>query len=406
MTAHLSDADRDALRVLTRLAIFFVTLAGIGYVFTIAWVRPIPRDASTLVIGRDFLNFWFYGQAAFAPNPGRFYDPAIYNALLEGLLGPGYPGQNWSYPPSFLLLTAPFGLMPYLPALALWTAFGVAMFVALAGRHLDRRALLVIMLSPAAVFCLISGQTSLITAAALIGAFVWLDRRPVLAGVLIGLVTIKPQLGLMIPVMLIASRRWIVFTSASATALLLAGLTTALFGWQAWLDYIRLGLPTQNLVLFDPSVRAAPFMPTIFMNAHAIGASYELAMAIQLCFTLAAIGAVHWAFRFHSKADPLLLMGLFFACMVFGAPYLLVYDTLALTVAAVALLAAGRLDGVGRRLMQLVYWLPLIQMVLGTWYVPGAALIAPAFAFYAVMRLRAEGGAETTPAYELRRRSA
>jgi hypothetical protein len=243
----------------------------------------------------------------------------VFNSLLESLLGPGYPGQNWSYPPNFLVLTAPFGLFPYLPALALWTAFGIAVFVGLVGRQVDRHALSVIMLSPAAVFCLISGQTSLLTAGALLASLAWLDRRPIIAGVLIGLVTIKPQLGLMVPVM-IASRRWTVFVSATVTALALAGLTTALFGWQAWLDYIRMGLPTQNLVLFDPTVRAAPFMPTIFMNAHAIGASYELAMAIQLCFTLAAIAAVHWAFRFHAKSDPLLLMGLFFACMVFGSP--------------------------------------------------------------------------------------
>jgi hypothetical protein len=402
MTAHLPDADRDALRVLTRLAMFFVALAGLGYVFTISWVQPIPRDATTLVVGRDFLNFWFYGQAAFAPNPGRYYDPAVFNSLLESLLGPGYPGQNWSYPPNFLVLTAPFGLFPYLPALALWTAFGIAVFVGLVGRQVDRHALSVIMLSPAAVFCLISGQTSLLTAGALLASLAWLDRRPIIAGVLIGLVTIKPQLGLMVPVMLIASRRWTVFVSATVTALALAGLTTALFGWQAWLDYIRMGLPTQNLVLFDPTVRAAPFMPTIFMNAHAIGASYELAMAIQLCFTLAAIAAVHWAFRFHAKSDPLLLMGLFFACMVFGSPYLLVYDTLALTVAALALLTASRLDGIGRRMAQLVYWLPLIQMVLGTWQMPGAALIAPAFAFYLVLRLHGE--TEAAPARELSQR--
>lgn len=403
MTTHLSDADRDALRVLTRLAIFFVALAACGYVFTISWVQPIPRDATTLVVGRDFLLFWFYGQAAFTPNPGHYYDPAVLNSLLESLLGPGYPGQSWSYPPNFLLLTAPFGLMPYLPALALWTAFGIAVFVGLVGRQVDRHALAIIMLSPAAVFCLISGQTSLMTAAALVAAFVWMDRRPIVAGVLIGLVTIKPQLGLMIPVMLIASRRWTVFAAATITALAFAALTTALFGWQVWLDFIRMGLPTQNLVLFDPTVRAAPFMPTVFMNAHAIGASYELAMAIQVCFTLAAIAIVHWAFRLHAKADPLLLMGLFFACMVFASPYLLVYDTLALTVAAVSLLAAGRLDGLGRRMVQLVYWLPLIQMVLGTWHVPGAALIPPAFALYVVMRLRAEA-AQATPAYELSQR--
>jgi hypothetical protein len=187
-----------------------------------------------------------------------------------------------------------------------------------------------------------------------------------------------------------------VFASASVTALAIAGLSIALFGWQPWLDYVRVGIPTQNIVLLDPSLRAVPFMPTVFMNTHGLGVSYAFAMSVQLCFTLAAVTAVYWAYRFHAKADPLLLMGLFFACMVFGSPYLNAYDTLALAAAAVALLAAGRLEAVGRRLAQLAYWLPLIQMVLGTWRVPGAALIAPAFALYIAMRLRAEAGASTT----------
>jgi len=52
------------------------------------------------------------------------------------------------------------------------------------------------------------------------------------------------------------------------------------------------------------------------------------------------------------------------------------------------LLEAGKLDGVGMRFAQLVFWLPMIQVGLGTWYIPGAALIAPAFAVYLVQRLR------------------
>jgi hypothetical protein len=218
----------------------------------------------------------------------------------------------------------------------------------------------------------------------------WLDRRPVAAGLLIGLLAFKPQLGVMIPVMLIASGRWKVFGAAAVSAAIVVGLSVLLFGPQAWLDYVRIGLPVQNTVLLDPELRASPFMPTIFMNVRLLGAGYTAAMAVQIACTLAAAVTVFWAFRVHRHADPLMLAALFLACMVFGSPYLLVYDTLALTIAAIALLAAGRLDEAGRRMGQLVYWLPLIQMLTGTWHVPGAALIPPAFAGYLVMRLRAD----------------
>jgi hypothetical protein len=80
------------------------------------------------------------------------------------------------------------------------------------------------------LFCLISGQSSLLTAAMLVAIFALLDRKPVAAGVLIGLLSIKPQLGILFPFMLMASGRWRVFIAAAATALALAGVTAAIFG--------------------------------------------------------------------------------------------------------------------------------------------------------------------------------
>ena len=77
---------------------------------------------------------------------------------------------------------------------------------------------------------------------------------------------------------------------------------------------------------------------------------------------------------------------------------MLSYDTLALTFAALLLLAAGSLDHAGRRLVQLVYFLPLLQIGLGNLHIPGPALIAPAFAVYALMRLRASAA---SPAFAM-----
>jgi hypothetical protein len=223
----------------------------------------------------------------------------------------------------------------------------------------------------------------------LIGVFAWLDRRPLAAGALIGLLTLKPQLGIFLPVLLIASGRWRVFLAAALAAAAVAALTAALFGPQVWIDYVTKGIPVQNQVLGDPRLIAAPFMPTIFMNMRSLGAGYDLAMAVQLGFSVLAAAAVFWAYRFRRDADPLLLMALFFACAVSGTPYLLVYDTLPLTFAAVLLLASGRLDAMGVRLALLSYWLPVIQMAFGTFHIPGPALIAPALALYLLACLKA-----------------
>lgn len=370
-------------------ALFFVGFAA-HYFLTIDWSGPIPRDSHGFVVGRDFLNFWMYGRAAFMEDPGRFYDVAVYNREIATSLGFESIWVNWSYPPSIMLIASPFAWMSYLPALLIWTALGLFVFLWFAWRHTsDLRIPLILVLSPAAVLCLVSGQHSLFTTAMMIGAFAWLDRRPALAGILIGLLTLKPQLGLLFPFMLAASGRWRVFGTAAITAVAVAAVTAALFGPKIWLDYLMLGIPTQNKVLLDPRMMSAPYMPTIFMNLRMAGASYQLAMAIQACSAAAAVAAVVWAFRYRKHSEPLTLAALFFACSIFATGYVLSYDTLPLTFCAVLLAASGQLTSLGNRLAQLVYWMPAIQLVLGELRVPGAALIVPAFALYLVLRLKA-----------------
>jgi Glycosyltransferase family 87 len=379
-------------------AVMFAGAIG-AYLVTVDWSWPFPRDESTLIVGRDFLNLWMYGRAAFEPDPGRFYDVATYNRELQALLGFAYPGQNWPNPPSFLLLAAPFGWLSFYPALLWWMVSSITLFAATARREVvDWRVLVPVMISPAAMFCLISGQSSFFSSAALIAIFAWLDRRPILAGMLIGLLTTKPQLGLLFPFMLMASGRWRVFTAAAVTALALVLLTAALFGPQVWIDFVEKSLRTQQQVLADPNAITTPFHATVFMNLRGVGLSHNACLAIQLMFAGAAIGAVIWAFRFRKDADRLQLRGLFLACAASTSPYLGIYDLLPLTFAAVALLASGQLDQVGRRLVQAVFWLPVLQLALGEVRIPGPALIAPLFAGYLLRRLTRPPTCPTTPA--------
>jgi len=385
--------DNDAIRLLTITGTAFALLTAIFYVWKMSSSLPFPRDASTLVVGRDFLNFWMYGRAAWQSDPGQFYDPHVYNDALAALLGPAYPGQNWSYPPSIMLLAAPFGRIGYVPALLCWTFFGLALFVWILRRQVRERScgngrlLIPVLVSPAAIFCLISGQSSFVTTAMLLSIMALLDRKPVVSGILIGLLTLKPQLGLLFPFMLAASGRWRVFAAAAITALAIGGVTTVLFGPQVWIDFVQKGIPAQNIVLSDPDLIGTPYYPTIFMNVRGVGASYAAAMAAQALFSILAIGAVMFAFRCRRNADALLRDALFFACAICAVPYLLSYDTLTLTCLAVMLLGAGKLDALGQTLAKLIYWLPLLQMIFGQFHIPGPALIVPAFAGYLLVRI-------------------
>jgi glycosyl transferase family 87 len=390
--------DAEFLRALLLLGSALFTLTLVSYFWTTHWSSPFPRDKATLVVGRDFLNLWMYGRAAFEIDPARFYDIATYNGELATLLGPGYPGQNWPNPPTALLIMAPFGLLTYFPALIAWFAVGLLAFY-LAGRRerCDARLLLIVLVSPAALLCVLSGQSSFVTTAALFAIFAWLDKRPLLAGILIGLLGVKPQLGVLFPFALLASGRWRVFASALVTTLSLLAASIAVGGVESWHDYIFKALPLQGAVLGDAAGTAMPFQPTVFMNVRGLLGN-RIGEAVQITFAIAAIAAVTAAFRYRKRADPALLRALFFGCTASASPYMGAYDLLPLTFAAVILLAEGKLDAIGRRLAQLVFWTPALQLLFGNLQIPGPGFIAPAFVVYLLRQLFAPAANRAMPA--------
>lgn len=361
-------------------------VTAVVYLWLMPPAAPIPRDPSGLVVGRDFLNFWMYGKAAWSPDPGRWYDLATYQQALARLLGDGYPGQNWSYPPSIMLLAAPFGLAAYMPALAVWTVLGLALLLLSLRGRVSNKTMIATLASPAAIFCLITGQSALVVTALLVAAYAWWDKRPILAGILIGLLTLKPHLGLLLPVAIAASGRWSVFSAATFTALLLAGTSIFLFGVEPWLRFFTLGLESQNRVLADVHGIATPFYPTIFMNLRGAGLTYSAAMMVQLVFACFAAIAVGWAFRRNAQTGPRLAFALLLAATVTALPYLLIYDTLPLCLATLLLLQHGMLNAPGRFLARLVYWLPLLQIGFGQFHIPGPALIPALFMLYLAKR--------------------
>ena len=94
-------------------------------------------DGQGYILGRDFVNFWHYGLAAWTGQGASFYDLASYNDVLDRLIpGYDYPDQNFSYPPHYMLLAAPFGLIGYNWALAIYTALGLALYWFVAARPL------------------------------------------------------------------------------------------------------------------------------------------------------------------------------------------------------------------------------------------------------------------------------
>jgi hypothetical protein len=352
------------------------------------WQWPFPRTHLDSVVGNDFFNFWTYGQSAFSRDPGAFYDWPTYN-LYQKAISVDEVGHNWSYPPSIMLLTAPFGYLSYTTSLVVFTLVSIVVFIWVALGELHPKLAALVLVSPAAMYCLNSGQSSLLTAAIILLVWRMLDKRPILAGVLIGCLSLKPQVALMFPFMLLATQRWRVIASAAVTCIVIALLTGVLFGFKVWEQFILLGIPWQNRVLTDPTLDSAAMMPTILMTFRRFGLSYDLSMAAQLVFSAAAVAALLWAFLRPHDVNDKRLFAIFTACTVCASPYLLIYDLVPLTVAAIFLMREDRSGGVPKLLLLLIYWLAFLQQATGDHLrMAGAAFLVPVLIGYLIIDLR------------------
>ena len=160
------------------------------------------------------------------------YDFDAHHAVQKAVSGRAdIPYFGWHYPPMFLLLAAALATLPYLAALALYQAVTLLPYLAVVTRIAGRpEAWLPALAFPAVFVNVTHGHNGFITAALLGGALLVLDRRPLLAGVLLGCLAYKPQFGLLIPLVLVATGRWRTIAAAAATVLAIAGLTWIAFG--------------------------------------------------------------------------------------------------------------------------------------------------------------------------------
>jgi len=394
--SHSASNPEDLYGNFTVAAAVFCVVLELGYFYFFlqarspSWALPFV-DGYGYAIGRDFLNTWMGGRAALSGGPAAWFDLATYNAALLRIVGdPQLVAHFWSYPPHLLLFIWPVGLLPYLPAYALWCIAGLALYL-LAARAggAKRKDMLLLALAPGVFVNVFFGQNGFLTAALLIGGLTNLDRRPTLSGVLLGILTVKPQFGLLLPVLLVMTGRWRVIAAAVATALALVALTTFWFGPDIWLEYVRKVMPQQHWLLTDGSGTLLLMVSSAFVNARLAGLSLEAAWLVQAVSSSCALALVVWTFW--RRRDPALSLALFVTATFLFSPWMLNYDMVLF--GWIVVLLRERTDGTAAdHMLALAVWLlPLALLVFGVAHIPIAMLVLPAFAGRLVWRLaRAE----------------
>jgi Glycosyltransferase family 87 len=307
-------------------------------------------------IGTDFANVYAAGTYVVEGRSDAPFDPALHHARQREIFGANTPFYGWHYPPFFLFLAAALALLPYGLALAMWLSATFALYLIairaiLAFREtpnapveeqaIDPLWLLFAVAFPAVLVNAGHGQNGFLTAALIGGGLLLLDRRPGLAGILFGLLSYKPQFGLMIPLVLVATQRWRAFGFAAMTVAALTIASTIAFGSQVWSAFLA-STEFSRIVVLEAGDTGWHKIQSVFSWVRMWGGSVGLAYALHAAVVVALCVMLVRLWR--SDRPYPLKAGALIIASVLSTPYALDYDMMALA-PAIAFLA---LDGLQR----------------------------------------------------------
>jgi hypothetical protein len=322
--------------------------------------------------GMDFASFWAASRLVLAGMAADVYLPAMHR-LAEATIVPAELYEAFFYPPPYLLLCAPLALLPFFGALAMFLGLSGAGFaVALRQAASSPWAVLAALVYPAGLVNVIAGQNAMLTAALIGGGLTLMDRRPRLAGLLFGLMVVKPHLALAIPVALAVSGRWNVLCAAAVSGLGVSAASAAIFGWDVWAGFLH-GAPLSRAALEQGLVSYSRFQST-FAVFRGLGAGVAAAYAAQAVSAVIAIAAIVRARGRRCERAVIVLAGLLMT------PFVLDYDYLVLAFPLVWLLKDWSERGFplwGRFMLLVQYLLPVSAFV----YAPAHLMWAGAAGF-------------------------
>ena len=309
------------LRLIARL---WIVIAGIVWFFDL--LQQTSEGLSNGLgrpFGDDFVNYWSGAFLAFHGRVAEVYDFAAFHAFEQSVTAQNIQYYHYSYPPVLPLLTLPLAFISYVPALFVWlgtTWYAFYRALKLTGHA---GALLLSLAAPALFINAVAGQNGAMSAALLGGGLMLVDRRPVVAGILFGMMIYKPHLALMLPFALLAGRRWVVVLATGTTAALLVVTSVAVYGVDAWLHYLR-NVDLLRTAILEDGTGVSHRMVSVFVFARHLGADAALSYALQAVGAVVAavfIARAWWRDEPAHIRNAVLLIG---TCL--ATPYLQDYD--------------------------------------------------------------------------------
>jgi Glycosyltransferase family 87 len=379
---------------------YSLILLGICAIAILGWIAMsdglIDRNGKPL--GTDFSNVYAAGRLTWQGRPSQAYEPALQHAAEKAVFdGRDVPFYGWHYPPFFFAVAVIVAAVPYGWGLALWLAASFAAYLAAIRAILPRPETLLTAAAFPAVFVNIGhGQNGFLTAALLGGALHWLDRRPWLAGILIGCLAYKPQFGVLIPLALVAGGRWRTIAAAAATVAVLIAVSFVTLGGEVWHAFANSMTFTQTVVLEQGDTgweKIQSAFSAARMWGAGIGVAYSVQIALALMLAASLAGLWHGDAAFELKASALATASLL------ATPYVLDYDLVVLAVAIAFLVRHGLRRGFRDfeiSLLAAAWIVPLLsRAVAGSTGIPLGLLVMLALYVFTLRRAVRDGASCT-----------
>lgn len=313
--------------------------AGLGGGYAVAFTAMYTAhvwlfDAAGHPDPLDFVAYWSAGRLALNGAALAAYSPQAQYAAEVATVGHSFRDVlGWTYPPSFFLVMAPLAALPFTAACVVWN---LATLVMQGGAiaSITRKPVTAVAAAaaPWVMLDMLGGQNGLFTAA-LLGAFlINLERRPMVSGVLLGLLAYKPQLCVLIPLVLAADSRWRVLAWAAASALAVTGLSCALFGFETLPAFIgSIGHAAQTHLITNTVGAWSGGLQSAYGLGRWLGAPSQIAWLLQAGVSL---WVAVWLLRmWRSTAAFEIKAAALAAALPLFTPYVFVYDLPVLSVA-------------------------------------------------------------------------
>jgi hypothetical protein len=271
----------------------------------------------------DFLSFWAAGHLAASGRADSAYD-VVNHRLIEMTVAPITGILPFPYPPPFLLLVAPFGLMPYWAGFAAWIVVTYAGFVISSALIGNRKTLPFALSHPAVMANFMIGQNGFLTSSIFMFGAKLLDRAPFFGGAIFGLLIIKPQLALVLPFAFIAGREWKAIIGGIVSSVGALTIAWAVFGGGVYKGFF------ETLPIYTQAMGANKWpwneLASPFASLRFLGVPEPAAVAIHaaIAFIALALACRAWWLKLNQRFAIL-------ACAtLLVPPYLFTYDSLLL----------------------------------------------------------------------------